>query len=462
MTTLAWQIAERIHAPRFEDVSPDAREWTASAFVDTVGVTLAGITEDAPRLLLRVPGVAEADGPSLILGTDRRTSVLDAALVNGVAAHALDYDDVAGAMGGHPSVMLVPALIPLAEMTGASGRDLVLAYVVGFETVCRLGRGVHHHHYDKGWHPTATLGIFGTVAAASRLLNLTTARTACALGMAASFACGLKANFGTMTKPLHVGHAIRNGLFAALMAREGFTANAAALEHRQGFLDVFNGPGTYDTARILDGWYDPIECGGGGDPGLKPYPCCGSTHPSITRVINLAHNHDLHPEQVERVTVMPHPRRLPHTDNPDPRTPLEAKFSLQYCVARALADRSVKRAHFEGDALFDPGIRALMQRIETRPHPDMPDDWGTEVIVRTTDGARHVSRLDRYPSRGPAGVPMTRTELWTKFADCAERSLPRAGLPEIFETLMRIETLPSIAHLTSLLRPNHRAKTAEL
>ena len=128
----------------------------------------------------------------------------------------------------------------------------MLAYVAGFETECRIARGVHHHHYDKGWHPTATLGIFGTVAGAARLLRLSVDQTAIALGMGASFAAGLKANFGTMTKPLHVGHAVRDGVFAALMAQQGFTANPGAFEHRQGFLDVFNGPGTYDTARMLD------------------------------------------------------------------------------------------------------------------------------------------------------------------------------------------------------------------
>src|SRR6201999_4606948 len=203
--------------------------------------------------------------------SDRKTSVLDATLVNGTASHALDYDDVAGVMGGHPSAMLVPSMIALGESLGSSGHDLVLAYVVGYETECRIARGVHFHHYDKGWHPTATLGIFGTVAAASRLLRLTIDQTAVALGLAASFASGLKANFGTMTKPLHVGQASRNGLFAAFMAQRGFTANAGAFEHKQGFLDVFNGPGTYDAGKMLGEWYAPPECEGPGEPGLKPY-----------------------------------------------------------------------------------------------------------------------------------------------------------------------------------------------
>ncbi len=183
MTSLALQIADRIHRLRYEDLTPIALDWTRAAFIDTVGVTLAGIVEDGPRILMEVPGIATAPGPSLIFASDRRTSALDAALVNGTASHALDYDDVSGTLGGHPSVTLIPAMLALGEQLGCTGRELALAYVVGFETECRIARGVHFHHYDKGWHPTATLGIFGTVAAAARLLRFTPDQTAMALGV---------------------------------------------------------------------------------------------------------------------------------------------------------------------------------------------------------------------------------------------------------------------------------------
>ncbi|HLY90984.1 MAG TPA: MmgE/PrpD family protein, partial [Acetobacteraceae bacterium] len=369
--------------------------------------------------------------------------------------HALDYDDVSGVMGGHPSVMLIPPMLALAELIGATGRDLALAYVVGYETACRIARAVHFHHYDKGWHPTATLGIFGTVAAAARLLHFTHDQTATAIGLAASFASGLKANFGTMTKPLHVGHGTRNGLFAALMVREGFTANPAALEAKQGFLDVFNGHGTYNVERMLAEWYAPLEVEGGGEPGLKPYPCCGSAHSSINRMIHLARTHDLLPEQVETIEIMPHPRRLPHTNNPDPRTPLGAKFSIQYVVARALADRAVRLEHFEGDAPLDPAVRDLMARTTARPHPDMAEDaplqWGAEVVVTTRDGQRFASRLDDFERRGPGGQPMTAEELWEKFSDCARRSLPGGKIAPLFDRLNHIETLAAITDLMPLL-----------
>ncbi len=455
MTTLAHQIADRIHRLRYEDLTPTALEWTRTAFIDTVGVTLAGIVEEGPRILMRVPGIATSPGPSLIFATDKRTSPLDAALVNGTASHALDYDDVSGTLGGHPSVMLIPPMLALAEQLGSTGRELALAYVVGFETECRIARGVHFHHYDKGWHPTATLGIFGTVASTARLLRFTPEQTAMAIGLAASLASGLKANFGTMTKPLHVGHSVRNGLFAALMVKEGFTANPAALEAKQGFLDVFNGPGTYNTDRILADWYAPLEVEGGGEPGLKPYPCCGSTHSSINRMVHLARTHNLTPDRVEAIEIMPHPRRLPHTNNPDPRTPLGAKFSIQYVVARALADRAVRLEHFEGDAQFDPVIRELMSRTKAQPHPDMPDgsplQWGAEVVVTTRDGQRFASRLDDFERRGPGGQPMTTGELWEKFEDCAKRSLPHSNIAPLFDILGRIETVGGITELTTLL-----------
>jgi 2-methylcitrate dehydratase PrpD len=256
-------------------------------------------------------------------------------------------------------------------------------------------------------------------------------------------------------------------LFAALMVREGFTANPGAFEHKQGFLDVFNGPGTYDTARMLADWYAPFECDGAAEPGLKPYPCCGSTHASINRMIELTRTHDLTPDRIAKIEVLPHGRRLPHTDNPDPRTSLGAKFSIQYCVARALTSRAVKLEHFEGDAPFDPTVRALMARTEARPHPDMADDsplqWGTEVVVTTLKGRRFASRLDDFERIGPGARPMTRDELWEKFADCAQRALPRPQIAPLFEQLTRVAEVQNVADMVRLLEvrpPSHAAQAA--
>ena len=172
--------------------------------------------------------------------------------------------------------MVMPIIFALGDVLEISGKDAILAYVVGQETISRIARGVHMHHYDKGWHPTATLGVFGATATASRLLGLSIEQTAKALGIAASLASGIKSNFGSMTKPLHVGHGNRNGLYAAMLAKEGFTSNDNAFEHKQGFLEVFNGPGTYNVDKMLADWGNPFDLVSVG-VGLKKHPCCGAT-----------------------------------------------------------------------------------------------------------------------------------------------------------------------------------------
>ena len=450
--SVASRLAEKICGFGRPNWTPRALLQARTSIIDTVGVTLAGMGEACARLLLETPGVAEAPGASLIFGTDRRTGALDAALVNGTASHALDYDDVSGVMGGHPSAPLVAPLFALAEARNISGERLISAYMVGVETEIRLARAVHHHHYDKGWHPTSTLGTFGAAAAASYLIGLDAQRTAIALAVAASLAAGLKANFGTMTKPLHIGQCGRNGLFAALLAERGFDANPDVFEHRQGFFNVFNGPGEFDAERALANWGEPLEIEAD-SIGLKQFPCCGSTHPAIAMMLDLVREEGFGPDDVAHIEILAHPRRLPHTDDPDPRSPLAAKFSIQYVTARALVSGAVRLEHFERDACLDPAIRRVLALTEARPHPDMPGQapkqWGAEVVVTLEDGRRLSRRVDEMVGRG--GNPMTAGELWEKFRDCAERALPREQVAPLFDRLETLECVPDIGHVARLL-----------
>jgi 2-methylcitrate dehydratase PrpD len=354
--SIAGSLAERIATVRYDALPPEAVHWAKVAILDTIGCTLAGSTEPCARIVDRVATGGASGGACLIFGTDRSTGQLDAALINGTASHALDYDDVSNTMGGHPSAPILAALFALAQTQAVDGRAFIAAFVAGYETETRIARGVNFHHYEKGWHPTATLGVFGATAACSHLLGLPADRIAVALGMAASFASGIKANFGTMTKPLHVGHAARNGLLATLLAADGFTANPGAFEHKQGFLLVFNGAGNFDADAMLRDWGAPWDIVQPG-VGIKQYPCCGSTHSALDAMLMLVREHDLTPAQVERVDSFTHPRRLAHTDRPDPNSELDAKFSVQYCLARALTDRAIKLEHFIGDSFRDPAIR---------------------------------------------------------------------------------------------------------
>ncbi len=450
---LASQMAQRICAFSRQQLTPRALACARTAIIDTIGVTLAGHAEPCTDIVRRVPGIGAAAGPALVFASRQRTSALDATMINGCASHALDYDDFSGVMGGHQSVPLVALLFALGEDRATSGIQILLAYTVGVETEIRLARAVNFHHYDKGWHPTATLGTIGAAASAAHLLDLDEVRTATALAIAASLAGGLKANFGTMVKPLHVGQSARNGLFAALLAEGGFDANPEAFEHHQGFFNVFNGPGTYDAAKLLEDWGAPLEIE---QPSiaLKQFPCCGSTHPAISAMLDLVRAEDIRPADVAAIEILPHARRLRHTDNPDPSTALEAKFSHQYVIARALLDRSVRLKDFEHDAHLDPAIRDLLPRITARPHPDMADDsaqqWGAEVIV-TLNGGRQVSRrIDDLIGRGGDNA-MTRDELWEKFSDCAERSLPYGQIAPLFDRLGALETEADIRETVKLL-----------
>ena len=450
---LIQKLAQRVHAFDKRQLTKASVAQAKTCILDAVGVTLAGFQEPCTQILLKTPGVATAAGPSLIFGTAKRTSALDAAFINGTASHALDFDDFSGIMGGHHSVPLVSTVLALAEERGASGEDLIAAYVIGVEVEIRLARAVNFYHYDKGWHPTATLGVFGAAAAASHLMKLDLSQTTMALGIAASLASGLKANFGTMTKPLHIGQCSRNGLLAALLAENGFEAAADIFEHPQGFLNVFNGPGNFDIDKLFENWGSPWEIEAK-SIGLKQFPCCGSTHPAIAMALKLRREEQIAGANISGIEIQPHGRRLRHTNTPHPQTSLEAKFSVQYVVARALRDGAVRLKDFEGDAHFNSEIQRLLDLTKASPHPDMADEsdeqWGAEVIVTLKDGKRLSRRINNLVGRG-GDDPMSSEELWDKFSDCAKRSLPREQIAPLFERLETLETVAEISQVTQLL-----------
>ena len=436
---LARKLAEHLATIDLSRASSNARRLAAMAVTDTIGITLAGATEEATLIARRVLAGDSTDGAAMILGTSLRTRVLDAALINGTAAHAVDYDDMARNMGGHPSVPVVPVVIALGEQLASTGAQVLEAYIVGYEAECRIGRVVHPHHYEKGWHPTSTLGVFGAAAAAARLLKLSVEQTAVAIAIAASSASGVKANFGSMVKPLHVGQAAHDGLLAALLAREGFTASPEALEHKQGFLQAYDGLDQVHPERML-AECDVLEVEQP-ETGLKQFPCCGSTHPAILAMIKLAEEQTIDPAQVTSLRIREHRMRLPHTDNPDPRSPLGAKFSLQYVTARAMLNKDVRLGDFEGDAYREPAIRALLAvtSIEAFPDGEPGREFAAEVTIELADGRVLQGEAASALGRGPRD-PMTDAEMWRKFSDCAVRVLSPEQACLAFESLQRLDS----------------------
>jgi 2-methylcitrate dehydratase PrpD len=434
-------LADRICDVTFEALPPEAVAMAKDGILDTVGVTLAGSPEETTAVVARTLRRTAAPGPALIFGGSERLDVLSAALINGVAAHALDFDDCSNTLGGHPSAPILPALWAIAP--GRSGQAFIAAYAAGVECECKLARAVHFHHYEKGWHPTATLGTFGSAAACGHLLRLSPDQMATALALAASMASGIKANFGTMTKPFHVGHAARNGLLAALLAKDGMTANHSALEHKQGFFAVFNGEGTYHPDRILAEWAKPYDLA---EPGIafKRHPCCGSTHPAADAMLYLRATHGLNAERVARIESWTHPRRLEHTNRPDPKSGLDGKFSIQYVLARALMHGIVSLDHFSDEAVLEGAARALTAKVDAKPDASLgrgaDDHFYARVRVTTTAGQAFEHFVNRPLGRDRAH-PLPDGTLEAKFRDCARIVLDAAAAVSVLGLCSALETL---------------------
>jgi 2-methylcitrate dehydratase PrpD len=449
--TLAQELAARIVATSFDDIGEAARHYARIGLLDTIAVGIAGVDDEASRIARKVVG--GSTGEALVWGTGERVAPLEAAFVNGVSSNVLDFDDCTDNLGGHPSSPILPALIALAEEQGASGRDLLTAYVVGFEVETGLGRGVNFHHYEKGWHPTATLGVFGAAAACAKLMGLDAAQTTYALGLCASLAAGVKSNLGSMAKPMHVGNCSRNGLMAARLAAEGFTSNADALEHHQGFLEVFNGAGTYDIGRILAKWGTPwdIEMPG---IAIKQYPCCLSTQAVVDAMIRLVQDHQLRSGSVARIDARISGRRLEHTNRPAPRSALDAKLSAQYVLARAVMEREVTLAHFDGDSYRDGDVREVMTRVHVAPLDEetltREGDFFADVAVTLNDGRTVSGSIDR-PIGHHAGVPLDSDKLKAKYDACVRDRLTTAQSQGFYEAIQSLEQAPSIRTLMAHL-----------
>ena len=446
--SLAYFFAHHVCEMRYETLPLKAVEWAKMGILDTVGVTLAGSQEPCATLISEALslnlGVKESQvvGQSSIWGRHIQCSDLDAALINGTAAHALDFDDCNNTMGGHPSAPILPALFALAECNPCSAKDLITAYIAGFEVETKLAMAVNFYHYTKGWHPTATLGVFGAAAACAKLLRLNVDQTATALALAASSAAGIKANFGTMTKPMHVGRSAKEGLMSAKLAQKGFTANAQSVfEHQQGFFEVFNGASNYDRQKALDHWAKPWDIV---EPGIasKQYPCCGSTHPAIDAAIQIKLDHAYDPSQIKGVRVWIHARRLTHTNRPAPNSELDAKFSLQYVVLRALMDGRVGIQHFEQEHYRDERILSLLPNIEVAAYDhlmfDPSNHFAAKVELTLLDGRVFESQVLQPHGRTSAN-PLSTFQLREKFELCAQRVLTPQGVQLAYEWIAELE-----------------------
>ncbi len=394
--TIALQFAGNIHRFHRRDLPDETVARARYAIIDTLGVTLAGSRQPGAGKLRAVIEPTAARGLSRVFGTDLRLNALDAALLNGIAAHMLDFDDSNSRLHGHTSVAILPALLALADELRAPAAAVVKAYITGFEAASRLGDAVGRYQYTHGWHPTTSIGLFAAVAACAALLNLGETQTAGALSIATALACGIKANFGSETKPLGVGHANRNALLAVKLAQQDFSAGDLAFEHHHGYLNVFNdGADHYDVSSLVNPWDgEPVLLDREKGIKQKRFPCCYAILPPLDGILSLRQEHRLTPDSIARVVVGVHPIRFAHIDVPAPATPLAAKFSLHYCVARALENGRLELDDFSDETRFArPDTRALMQRV-TLARYQRDNIGGAEVAIETHDGRRLTTYID--------------------------------------------------------------------
>lgn len=446
------RLAEFVACTTREAIPGDARLRARRAVLDTLGVALAGSREEASRTVAEMVREAGGRGQAAVLGHALRAPAAEAAFVNGTSAHALDFDDVSASMRGHPSAPLLPALLALGERLGSAGRDVIDAYVLGFEVQCRLGRAIGEAHYRLGWHATSTFGTIGAAAGCARLLGLDLGRTANALGIAASLANGIQQNFGSMTKALHAGHAARNGVTAALLARRGFDSDAQALEGPNGFLRAASGGSEFNAeslAVMLGETWEILSPG----IGVKRYPCCYATHRAVDAALEVREDPRFDPDRVKRVDVSVTPGTLIPLLPRLPETGLEAKFSLEYCVAAALLDGSVGPETFGQEAIGRSRARELISRLEVAEQGepmDFPIKGIAEVRVHDAAGRGWSARVET--PKGDPKRPLTADELVSKFRHCSAPVLGAERADQAAAVIERMDGLSDVRELMEALQ----------
>ncbi|WP_162915011.1 MmgE/PrpD family protein [Desertibaculum subflavum] len=440
------EIVERALAIRTDAVPVDVRQVAKQCILDWFAVSLAGAEEPLARMLLDQAAEDGGHAQAGIVGHRLRVSTRQAALINGSISHALDYDDVNFAMGGHPTVAALPGALALAEARKLSGDALLAAFIAGYETLCRVGRLVAPGHYSRGFHATATVGSFGSAAACAHILGLDAEATARALGIAGTQAAGLKSQFGTMCKPLHAGKAAENGLVGAQLAARGFTSRLDILECVQGFADTqspdFNPEAALEQPRM--GWHVRANL-------FKYHAACYLTHAPMDAARALRVEHGLKPSDLRKVTVRIDSGADKVCNIQAPRTGLEAKFSLRLTTAMALAGTDTAAPGTYNDTTAaDRELVQLRERVQIELVNDWPHSQA-DVVLELNDGRRLEKTCDTgIPA---ADVAFQGDRVRAKFMSLAAPALGQAGAERLAAAVEDIESLKDAGELMALAVP---------
>jgi len=457
---LTRELGEFVSQLQYRDLPADGIRVAKLGFVDCVGVMMAGSVEPVAKIVARTVLDGCDKREASLFFSEKRAAAPLAAWINGSAAHALDYDDA----GGHRSAILVSTLLAEGEALGASGADMITAYVAAYEVWSELALREKGQLHERGWHPTGVYGAIAAAAAASRLRGLNAERTAAALAIAASEASGIVANFGTMVKPFHVGNNARAGIYAARLSANGMTASASAFEHERGFLAAISQHGDCDRTRPASGLGVDWRISRDG-VSIKKFPMCYGTHRAIDAMLELVIAQDVNAADVEKIDVLIGKTQRAILSQDNPRTGLEAKFSIQFAMACALIERKVTLVELVDEVVQRSDMQRMMQRVKVSINPEYDPEaspFGTydQVTLRLKSGrVLESERVKR--ARGHISRPLNEQELYQKFASCldfAASDLDRRGL---FDTLNNLERLPA-GWLTAAIANKGRTAAATI
>jgi len=389
---IAWFVVEA----RYEALPKEAIEIAKQGIIDCLGVTLAACLEPGSRIITEYARKNRGIPESGVIAGGFKAPACEAALANGTMAHMLDYDDVSIPFGGHPSVVLLPAVLALGEKLRSSGKEVLLAYIVGFEVATRIGLACFTHHYELGWHTTATFGTIGAAATAAKLLKLNIDQSRAAFGITASLAGGLKRNFGTMTKPLHAGNAARNGIIAASLAQQGFTGDKSIFDESGNFCYVLGSGVQFDLDRATKDLGQKFNICSGLE--IKPYPSCRATHAGIDAALQVKKKYALNPADIK-----------------------------------------------------DSAVQELISKTKIVVDPQIPKDALTpvEMKIKLKNGEVLCQKVEA--AKGEPKNPLSPEELFTKFRDCASTVLTLKDVEQTLELTSDLESLKEITPLMEIL-----------
>lgn len=437
-------LARYLVESRYTDIPAAVRHEAARALLNCMGCAIGSSRHETVECALAALGEFSGPPQAAVLGRGERLDILNAAFINGISTHVLDYDDT-HARAVHPSAPVLPALLAFAEWRKTSGEDLIHAFVLGVETECRIALSVFPEHYDRGWHITGTAGVFGAAAAIGKLLALTEQQMAWALGIAATQSAGLREMFGSMCKSLHPGCAAKNGLTAALLAAKNFTSSECAIEAPRGFAHVLSEK--FDPAVITEGLGEHFELSSNM---YKPYACGLVVHAAIDGCIQLRNEHALTADDIERVDIDVCPIVLELTAKPKPQTGLEGKFSVYHAAAAAIVFGTAGEPQFSDASVRDPRVVALRGRVNIKPDASLRKIQA-RIAIRLNNGTTLSTFVEH--ALGTLRRPMSDVDLETKFRTLTDGILSDAQSGELIRLCWSAATLPDAGEIARCAQP---------